>query len=260
MTAASCGCSTANSAMAPPGGCRQRSASISITANPTPRPQASGRLGTSAAQATPTRYDSALPASTGHGCARGLEGKEMMSTALDPNDAIIHGIGEAAPNQWAKTATAATLRTMPETMRRRSRWLMRTRAGMKRRSHARARRVNGPGASASWGPGLGLGVVSKDMKTRQAPARPERWSVPGQKAANYPRGTSAMGTHGYCTMHAFARTAKEIAHSPYIEWPGLFAWIATTCLTVSPYYPSICSPSSCSPPSPDDLRRPVREG
>ena len=94
---------------------------MTATASPTAAPQARATLGTSVAQATPTMYDSTLPASTGHGWARGLDGIAMMSTALEPREATIHGTGRPAPNQCANSATTATQSAIPDTMRKRSR-------------------------------------------------------------------------------------------------------------------------------------------
>ncbi len=85
--------STASSADAPPGGCRQRSANMAKIAPPTATPAASAVCegGNSITQAMPISADTVLPPMTDHGCASGLDGTANTSTALAPMGATSHG-------------------------------------------------------------------------------------------------------------------------------------------------------------------------
>ena len=66
--------STANSAVAPPGGCRQRSANMAAMARPTAAALAQAVSGIHAAQATPTSAATVWLPTTDQGCASGLAG------------------------------------------------------------------------------------------------------------------------------------------------------------------------------------------
>ena len=120
----------------------------------------------------------------------------MISTALAPSEATIHGGDEAMPNECANSATTAMHMTMPNTMRQRSRWLMRTRAGLNRRNHTSARLA--PGSLPGFWDG------GKNMERQAAP----------RGAAHYQCGLSAMCWHGYW--------AGQIRPDHSIEWPGYF--------------------------------------
>src|SRR5262245_52222847 len=85
--------STASSAVAPPGGCRQRKANMAKIATPpaTPAANAVCDAGNSSTQAIPTSAETVLPPTTAQGCASGLDGTANTSTALAPMGATSQG-------------------------------------------------------------------------------------------------------------------------------------------------------------------------
>jgi len=74
--------STTNNALAPPGGCRQRSRNIAPMARPTTEPATHGSTPKACTQRMPTSADTVLPPITAQGCAIGLAGTPKTSTAL----------------------------------------------------------------------------------------------------------------------------------------------------------------------------------
>ena len=155
--------------MAPPGGCRQRSGTMSAMANPTATAPAHTGSGISAAQNPPTRADKVLPPSTGQGWASGLDGMPNTSTALAPSEATIQGPALPPPaHQRLSQAVNSTPTTAPAIKRNRSRPSMPSGAGQKWRSQ-RAMRVRPDGGEED-----GDGGMEKDMGKEGAQSRPIR--------------------------------------------------------------------------------------
>ncbi len=84
--------STALSATAPPGGCRQRSSDMTSIAAETASAAARAGEPTACATHTPISADAALPPAIDHGWASGLDGTAKRRTADAPIGAMIHGI------------------------------------------------------------------------------------------------------------------------------------------------------------------------
>jgi hypothetical protein len=76
--------STAVSAAAPPGGCRQRVNDMAAMASATARPDAITGSCTKCATVTPTSAEIELPPMIDQGCASGLDGTAKSSTADAP--------------------------------------------------------------------------------------------------------------------------------------------------------------------------------
>ena len=99
--------STINNAVAPPGGCRQRSTNIAPMAAPTANAAASAGGPTQCTQATPTSAETAWPPTTAQGCAIGLAGAPNTSTALAPIGATSQGQAALAAVPPARVAQPA---------------------------------------------------------------------------------------------------------------------------------------------------------
>jgi hypothetical protein len=166
--------STIISAVAPPGGCRQRSASISAMAVATARAAASSGEPSRCAPCTP-----AMPASADRccrpppfqGCAIGLAGTAKISTALAPSGATSQGRpGTTWPARWHSSPVRKMPSSEPATRRRRSRVLMRVRAGRNARHQAREKKAAGcarPSGKASRGEGGVMDTVALEVREKR---------------------------------------------------------------------------------------------
>ena len=133
--------STIINEVAPPGGCRQRSTSISAMALPTASAaaiSAEPRRCTPCTPAMPTSADNVLPPTTAQGCAIGPAGSANTSTALAPRGAISQGRRSKTgpPNRWHSRPVRKMPMSAPANMRNPSRWSIPVRAGMKARHQA----------------------------------------------------------------------------------------------------------------------------